>query len=125
MSAHGAPVRNRQKIPFNTRRSSTRGTPRGLFGNNGWITDHSKSDRSKRAISSSRPTESESARHRFGNPRLWVCVLVRPTERRKPAEAQGAAGQVRSAGRKVEVGFGAPGIGRGARSGHHEPAGEA
>jgi len=50
MSAHGAPVRKRQNIPFNTRRSSTRGTPRGLFGNNGWITDHSKSVRSKRAM---------------------------------------------------------------------------
>jgi hypothetical protein len=43
ISAHGAPVRSRQKIPFNTRRSSTRGTPRGLFGNSGAITDHSKS----------------------------------------------------------------------------------
>jgi len=29
---HGAPVRNAQNIPFRTRRSSTRGTPRGLFG---------------------------------------------------------------------------------------------
>jgi hypothetical protein len=51
MSAQGAPVRKRQKIPFNTRRSFTRGTPRGLFGNKGWITDHSKSVKSKRAIS--------------------------------------------------------------------------
>jgi len=51
MSAHGAPVRKRQNIPFKTRRSSTRGTPRGLFGNNGWITDHSKSVKSKRAMS--------------------------------------------------------------------------
>src|SRR3974390_1405226 len=50
MSAQGAPVRSRQKIPFSTRRSSTRGTPRGLFGSSGWITDHSKSVRSKRAI---------------------------------------------------------------------------
>jgi hypothetical protein len=53
MSAHGAPVRKRQKMPFSTRRSSTRGTPRGLFGNNGWITDHSKSVKSKRPISPS------------------------------------------------------------------------
>ena len=50
ISAQGAPVRSRQKMPFKTRRSSTRGTPRGLFGNKGWITDHSKSVRSKRAI---------------------------------------------------------------------------
>jgi hypothetical protein len=52
MSAQGAPVRSRQNIPFKTRRSSTRGTPLGLFGNSGSITDHSKSDKSKRAISS-------------------------------------------------------------------------
>jgi hypothetical protein len=32
-----------QKIPFKTRRSSTRGTPRGLFGSNGWIVFHSNS----------------------------------------------------------------------------------
>jgi hypothetical protein len=43
MSAQGEPVRNRQKIPFNTFRSSARGTPRGLFGSSGAITDHSKS----------------------------------------------------------------------------------
>src|SRR5580704_4448846 len=30
-------------MPFNTRRSSARGTPRGLFGNNGVMIDHSKS----------------------------------------------------------------------------------
>jgi len=30
-----------QKIPFNTRRSSWRGTPRGLFGSSGAITAHS------------------------------------------------------------------------------------
>jgi hypothetical protein len=53
MSAHGGPVRNRQKMPFSTRRSSTRGTPRGLLGSNGWITDHSKSVKSKRAIATS------------------------------------------------------------------------
>ena len=43
-------VRSRQNIPFKTRRSSTRSTPRGLFGNKGSITDHSKSDKSKPAI---------------------------------------------------------------------------
>src|ERR1700678_2013027 len=53
MSAQGAPVRNRQNIPFRTRRSSTRGTPRTLFGSSGAITDHSKSVRSKRAIQTS------------------------------------------------------------------------
>jgi hypothetical protein len=35
MSAQGAPVRNRQKMPFKTRRSSIRAMPRGLFGNKG------------------------------------------------------------------------------------------
>src|SRR5258706_12895940 len=53
MSAHGAPVRSRQNIPFKTRRSSTRATPRGLFGSKGPITDHSKSVKSKRAIQTS------------------------------------------------------------------------
>jgi hypothetical protein len=53
MSAQGAPVRSRQNIPFNTRRSSTRTTPRGLFGSSGEITDHSKSVKSKRAIPTS------------------------------------------------------------------------
>jgi hypothetical protein len=42
-------------MPFKTRRSSTRGTPRGLFGNKGWITDHSKSVKSKRAIAKLQP----------------------------------------------------------------------
>jgi hypothetical protein len=43
-------VRNRQNIPFKTRRSSTRFTPRTLVGNKGWITNHSKSVKSNRAI---------------------------------------------------------------------------
>ena len=41
-----APVRKTRKIPLSTRRSSTRGTPRGLFGSNGSMTDHSNSVRS-------------------------------------------------------------------------------
>jgi len=43
-------------MPFNTRRSSARATPRGLFGNKGVITDHSKSESSYRRalISNSR-----------------------------------------------------------------------
>jgi hypothetical protein len=53
MSAQGAPVRSRQNIPFKTRRSSTRATPRTLFGSKGAITDHSKSVKSKRAIQTS------------------------------------------------------------------------
>jgi hypothetical protein len=53
MSAQSAPVRSRQNIPFNTRRSSTRATPRGLFGSGGEITDHSTSVKSKRAIPTS------------------------------------------------------------------------
>src|SRR5436190_16117443 len=37
-SRHGAPDRKTQKIPLRTRRSFTRGTPRGLFGSIGLIT---------------------------------------------------------------------------------------
>ena len=39
-SRHGAPDRSTQKMPFSTRRSSTRGTPLGLFGSSGSITRH-------------------------------------------------------------------------------------
>ena len=46
----GAPVRSRQKIPFSTRRSSTRSLPRTSVGNSGSITAHSASVRSNRAI---------------------------------------------------------------------------
>ena len=53
---HGAPVRNTQKIPFSTRRSSTRGTPRGLFGSSGAITPHSKSVSSYPRIIKSSPS---------------------------------------------------------------------
>jgi hypothetical protein len=35
-------------MPFKTRRSSTRATPRGLFGSSGWMIDHSKSVNSYR-----------------------------------------------------------------------------
>src|SRR5476649_564416 len=76
MSAHGAPVRNLQKMPLSTRRSSTRGTPRGLFGSNGWITDHSKSVRSKRAISTSTVAEIESDRLAIEN-RLYGTMTYR------------------------------------------------
>ncbi len=37
------PDRKTQKMPLRTRRSFTRGTPRGLFGRNGLLTDHSRS----------------------------------------------------------------------------------
>lgn len=40
---HGAPVRNRQRMPLMSRRSSTRGTPRGLFGKSGSMIAHSSS----------------------------------------------------------------------------------
>jgi len=40
-SRHGAPDRNTQKMPLRTRRSFTRGTPRGLFGNIGLMAVHS------------------------------------------------------------------------------------
>ena len=68
MSAQGAPVRSRQKMPFKTRRSSTRFTPRTLFGNNGAITDHSKSVRSKRAIQTSSLWKLESLFAKKRNP---------------------------------------------------------
>jgi hypothetical protein len=38
-------------MPLITRRSSTRATPRGLFGNSGSISRHSASDKSYLAIS--------------------------------------------------------------------------
>ena len=41
-----------EKVPFKTVRSSTRGTPRGLFGSNGSIIAHSLSVRSKRPLTS-------------------------------------------------------------------------
>jgi hypothetical protein len=50
MSAQCAPVRSRQNMPFNTRRSSTRFTPRTLVGSNGCITDHLKSVRANLPI---------------------------------------------------------------------------
>jgi hypothetical protein len=69
MSAQGAPVRNLQNIPFNTQRSSTRFTPRTFVGSKGSITDHSKSVRSKRAISSLLlRAGTESNLNPFGNP---------------------------------------------------------
>src|SRR3546814_6634597 len=45
-----APERSTQKMPFSTRLSSTRGTPRGLLGSSGSITHHSKSVRSYRLM---------------------------------------------------------------------------
>jgi len=40
-SRQGAPDRRTQKMPFKTRRSFTRGTPRGLFGSIGLMASHS------------------------------------------------------------------------------------
>lgn len=40
-SRRGAPDRKTQKMPLRTRRSFTRGTPRGLFGSIGLMADHS------------------------------------------------------------------------------------
>ena len=39
-SRHGAPDRSTQHMPLRTRRSSTRGTPRALFGNIGLMERH-------------------------------------------------------------------------------------
>jgi hypothetical protein len=55
-------------MPFNTRRSSTRFTPRTFVGSNGSITDHSKSDKSNRAIASLPRQETESEISQLGNP---------------------------------------------------------
>ena len=41
VSGSGAPDRKTQKMPFRTRRSFTRGTPRGLFGSIGLMAAHS------------------------------------------------------------------------------------
>ena len=41
-------IRLYSEVPLSARRSSTRGAPRGLFGNNGWITAHSRSVKSQR-----------------------------------------------------------------------------
>jgi hypothetical protein len=40
-SRQGAPERKTQKMPLRTRRSYTRGTPRGLFGSIGLMAAHS------------------------------------------------------------------------------------
>jgi len=48
--ATGAPDRKTQKMPFRTRRSFTRGTPRGLFGSIGLMAAHSWSVNSGRMI---------------------------------------------------------------------------
>jgi hypothetical protein len=47
--APGAPERKAQKTPFRTRRSSTLGMPRGLFGRNDLIAAHSNSVSSYRS----------------------------------------------------------------------------
>jgi hypothetical protein len=41
IARHGAPDRNTQKMPLRTRRSFTRGTPRGLFGSIDLMAAHS------------------------------------------------------------------------------------
>jgi hypothetical protein len=43
---HGAPDRKTQKMPLRTRRSFTRGTPRGLLGSIGLMAVHSSSESS-------------------------------------------------------------------------------
>src|SRR5262249_43966867 len=53
-SRHGAPDRKTQKMPLRTRRSFTRGTPRGLFGNIGLMAAHSPSVSSQRMMRSFR-----------------------------------------------------------------------
>jgi hypothetical protein len=50
MSDQDAPGRNRQKMPFGTRLSSARFSPRTFVASSGWITAHSKSVKSNRAM---------------------------------------------------------------------------
>jgi hypothetical protein len=51
--AHAVAVLGHRNPLAESRRSSTRATPRGLFGSSGEITDHSKSVKSNRAIPTS------------------------------------------------------------------------
>ena len=65
--AQGDPVHSRQWIPFRTRRSSTRGTPRGLFGSRGAMIDQSKSITSYRgALMLSRSAGESAVRSEVG-----------------------------------------------------------
>lgn len=50
MSLQGAHMRGRQKMPFRTRRRSTRSLPRTTVGDSGSITAHSASIRSNCAV---------------------------------------------------------------------------
>ena len=59
------------EMPSSTRRSSTRGTPGGLFGNSGSITAHSLSVKSKRAIFNLR--QSEGLNHNL--PRCGIALV--------------------------------------------------
>jgi len=49
--AHGAPDRKTQNMPLRTRRSSTRGTPRGLLGSIGLMALQARSVSSYRIVS--------------------------------------------------------------------------
>ena len=73
---HGEPVRKMEKMPLRTRRSSWRGTPRGLFGNTGAMIPNSTSAKSNRAIvQASVVWKLESQVTLSRKPPLWVQKL--------------------------------------------------
>jgi hypothetical protein len=76
---HGEPVRKMEKMPLRTRRSSWRGTPRGLFGNTGAMIPNSTFAKSNRAIvQASVVWKLESQVTLSRKPPLWVQKLAGP-----------------------------------------------
>ena len=63
-------------MPFSTRRSSTRGTPRGLFGKSGWMIAHSSSLSSCRRIETLLFRKVEIRTAARGESCLWGQALV-------------------------------------------------
>lgn len=66
--AHRTRARSRDGVPFDTRRSSTRATPRDVSGRRGRISPHPKSVRSKRAMTASRDGDGEPRSNPAGAP---------------------------------------------------------
>lgn len=76
---HGEPVRKMEKMPLRTRRSSWRGTPRGLFGNTGAMIPNSTFAKSNRAIvQASVVWKLESQVTLSRKPPLWVQKIAGP-----------------------------------------------
>lgn len=98
-------------MPFSTRWSSTRGTPRTFVGSRGAITDHSKSVRLKRAIMNLQKRRSVNQNeHAKGIPFMGMSPSAlallfncsRPEVMRQALEV--AATAIAEAGRPVEIG---------------------